>query len=214
MGATNNAGKWGYALFDTIRRSGYDGALYPINLKEPHIQGVRAFASIGDVPGPIEVAVILIPAAQVPGILREVAARGVKVAAILSAGFRESGRADLEAEVKRVAGECGLRILGPNIQGFSYLPNRLCAMFWPAMTVPGPLAVIAQSGSVTAAFAEWAAEEGVGISAAMNLGNQVDLCESDLLEFFAQDAHVGAVALHVEAVKDGRRFLEVARQVA
>ncbi len=213
VGATNNSGKWGYALFDTIRRSGYDGALYPINLKEPHIQGVRAFPSLGDVPGPIELAVILIPAAHVPGILREAAAQGVKVAAILSAGFRESGRADLEAEVKRVAQECGLRILGPNIQGFSYLPNRLCAMFWPAMTTPGPLAVIAQSGSVTAAFAEWAAEEGLGISAAMNLGNQVDLCESDLLEFFAQDAHVGAVALHVEAVKDGRRFLEVARQV-
>ena len=214
VGASNNPGKWGYALLDTIRRSGYDGELYPINPKQNLVQGIPAYPSISNVPGPVELAVIVIPAPHVPGVLEEAAASGVKVAAILSAGFRESGRPDREAELEQVARECGLRILGPNIQGFSYLPNRLCAMFWPAMTTQGPLAVIAQSGSVTAALAEWAAEEGVGISAAVNLGNQVDLCESDLLEFFAQDAHTQAVALHVEAVKDGRRFLDVARHVA
>jgi acyl-CoA synthetase (NDP forming) len=213
VGASNDQGKLGYALLDTIRRSQYEGALYPVNPRADQVQGIPAYPSITAVPDSIEAAVILVPAAYVAGVIREAAAKGVRVAAILSAGFRESGRPDLEEDLMQTARDCGVRLLGPNIQGFSYLPNRLCAMFWPAMTTPGPMAVVAQSGSVTAALAEWAAEEGLGVSAAVNLGNQVDLCESDVLEFLAQDEHTKAVALHLEAVKDGRRFLEVAEHV-
>jgi acyl-CoA synthetase (NDP forming) len=214
VGASNNSGKFGYALFDTIRRSGYDGVLFPVNLREEQVQGVRAYRSIAAVPGPVDLAVILVPAPHVPGVLREAAAKGTGVAAVLSAGYRESGFPEREAELQRVAQECGVRILGPNIQGFAYLPNKLCAMLWPEMTVTGPLAIIGQSGSITAAMAEWAAEDGLGISAAVNLGNQVDLDASDLLEFFAQDASTRAIALHIEAVKDGRHFLRVARRTA
>ena len=213
VGASNDQGKLGYALLDTIRRSQYEGALYPVNPRADQVQGIPAYPSVTAVPDSIEAAVILVPAAYVAGVVQQAAAKGVRVAAILSAGFRESGRPDLEEELQRVAQGCGVRLLGPNIQGFSYLPNRLCAMFWPAMTTPGPLAVVGQSGSVTAALAEWAAEEGLGVSAAVNLGNQADLCESDVLEFLAQDDHTKAIALHLEAVKDGRRFLEVAERV-
>jgi acyl-CoA synthetase (NDP forming) len=213
VGASNDQSKLGYALLDTIRRSQYEGALYPVNPRADHIQGIPAYPSVTDVPNSIEAALILVPAVYVAGVIREAAARGVRAAAILSAGFGESGRPDLEEELAQTARECGVRLLGPNIQGFSYLPNRLCAMFWPAMTSPGPLAVVAQSGSVTAALAEWAAEEGLGVSAAVNLGNQVDLCESDVLEFLAEDEHTKAIALHLEAVKGGRRFLEIAGRV-
>lgn len=213
VGASNDRGKLGYALLDTIRRSGYEGALYPINRRAEQVQGIRAYPSLSDVPSRVELVVILIPAPYVPNVIKEAAAKGVRVAAILSAGFRESGRPDLEEALKQTVRECGVRLLGPNIQGFSYLPNRLCAMFWPAMTTPGPVAVVGQSGSVTAALAEWAAEDGLGISAAVNLGNQLDLCESDVLEFLAQDDHTKAIALHLEAVKGGRRFLEVAERV-
>lgn len=214
VGASNNPSKWGYALLDTMRRSGYDGSIYPINLKAEYVQGIRAYPSVCDVPEPVELVLIVVPAPYVSAVLRESATTGVPVAAVLSAGFRESGCPDLEAELQRTARECGVRLLGPNIQGFAYLPNRLCAMFWPAITTPGPLAIIGQSGSVTAALAEWAAEDGLGISAAVNLGNQADLCASDLLEFFAQDSSTRAIALHVEAVKDGRRFMKAAREAA
>jgi len=213
VGASNDPRKLGYALLDTIRRSGYKGALYPVNRRAEQVQGIPAYPSVTDVPDSIEAVLILVPAAYVAGVIREAAAKGVRAAAILSAGFRESGRPDLEEELAQTARQCGVRLLGPNIQGFSYLPNRLCAMFWPAMTTPGPMAVVGQSGSVTAALAEWAAEEGLGISAAVNLGNQVDLCESDVLEFLAQDEHTRAIALHLEALRDGRRFLEVAKRV-
>lgn len=213
VGASNDQSKLGYALLDTIRRSGYEGALHPINRRAEQVQGIPAYPSVSDVPDHVDAAVILVPAPYVAGVIQEVAAKGVRAAAILSAGFRESGRADLEQELQGVARECGVRLLGPNIQGFSYLPNRLCAMFWPAMTTQGPLAVVGQSGSVTAALSEWAAEDGLGISAALNLGNQADLCESDVLEFLAQDDYTKAIALHLEAVKDGRRFLEVAERL-
>jgi acyl-CoA synthetase (NDP forming) len=214
VGASNDQGKLGYALLDAMRRSGYQGALYPVNRKSKQVQGIRAYPSVSAVPEEIELVVIVVPAVYVAGVIREAGEKGVRAVAILSAGFRESGRPDLEDELVRVAKECGVRLLGPNIQGFSYLPNRLCAMFWPAMTTPGPMAVVAQSGSVTAALAEWAAEEGLGISAAVNLGNQVDLCESDVLAFLARDEHTRAIALHLEGVKDGRRFLRVAERVA
>ena len=104
--------------------------------------------------------------------------------------------------------------MGPNIQGINYLPNKLCAMFFPVITVLGPLAIISQSGSVTAALSEWAADEGLGISAAVNLGNQVDLCESDYLDFFASDDHTSAVIVYIEGIKDGGRFLETIGRVA
>lgn len=213
VGASNDQSKLGYALVDTIRRSQYAGALYPINPRADQIQGIPAYPSVTDVPDSIEAVVILVPAVHVAGVIREAAAKGVPAAAILSAGFRESGRPNLEEELARTARECGVRLLGPNIQGFSYLPNRLCAMLWPAMTTAGPMAVVGQSGSVTAALAEWAAEEGLGVSAAVNLGNQLDLCESDVLEFLANDERTKAIALHLEAVKDGRRFLEIAEHV-
>ena len=213
VGASNDQGKLGYALLDTIRRSQYEGALYPVNPRADQVQGIPAYPSVTAIPNSIEAAVILVPAAYVAGVIREAAAKGVRVAAILSAGFRESGRPDLEEDLVQTARDCGVRLLGPNIQGFSYLPNHLCAMFWPAMTTPGPMAVVGQSGSVTAALAEWAADEGLGISAAVNLGNQVDLCAADVLEFLAQDDYTKAIALHLEAVKDGRRFLQVAERV-
>jgi acyl-CoA synthetase (NDP forming) len=179
VGASSDPGKLGYALLDTVLRSGYEGGLYPVNPRADQIQGIPAYPSVTVIPDSIEAAVVLVPAAHVTDVIREAATRGVPVVAILSAGFRESGRPDLEEELTQTARECGVRLLGPNIQGFSYLPNRLCSMFWPAMTTPGTLAVVGQSGSVTAALAEWAADEGLGISAAVNLGNQVDLCESD-----------------------------------
>ncbi|MBN1318881.1 MAG: CoA-binding protein, partial [Anaerolineales bacterium] len=214
VGASNNPEKLGYALLDTIRRAGYTGIVYPINRKSSEIQGLRAYPSLAEVPGEIDLAIILVPAPHAASVLDQAADKGIKVAALLCAGFREAGRQDLENELERAVTERGIRILGPNIQGFSHLPNQLCAMFWPVMTMAGPISIIAQSGSVTAALAEWAIEDGIGISAAVNLGNKTDLNESDLLEYLAEDPATGAIAMHLESVKDGRRFLEAARRAA
>jgi acyl-CoA synthetase (NDP forming) len=211
IGASNDPGKWGYRLLDAMKRGGYEGDLYPINPKADEVLGLPAYPSVSAVPGVVDLAVVAIPATYVAAVLREAAEKGVGGAVVVTGGFREAGRADLEDELRSIVEETGLRILGPNIQGIIRTSNRLCAMPWPFITEQGPLAVISQSGTVTAAISEWAAQEGLGISAAVNLGNQVDLCESDLIEFFAGDPHTKAIALYLEGVKDGRRFLDVVK---
>jgi len=212
VGASGDPAKYGHMTLDSIIRGGYDGQIYPVNPKGGDILGRRVYPSLTDIPGQPDIVVVIVPAKFVPGILREAAQKGAAGAVILSGGFREAGRADLEEEILSISRKYGLRIMGPNIQGINYLPNRLCAMFFPVITVCGPLAIISQSGSVTAALSEWAAEEALGISAAVNLGNQVDLCESDYLEFFASDENTRSIVMYLEGVQDGRRFLETMKR--
>jgi acetyltransferase len=213
VGASSDSTKYGYMTLNSILRGGYEGQIYPVNPKGGKILGLEVYPSLSEVPGEPELLVVLVPANFVPGVLREAAQKGIKNAIILSGGFREGGRPDLEAEIAAVSREYGLRFAGPNIQGINYLPNKLCAMFFPVITTKGPLAIVSQSGTITAALSEWAADEQLGISAAVNLGNQVDLCESDYLDFFASDEKTKVVAMYTEGLQDGRRFLETIGRV-
>jgi acyl-CoA synthetase (NDP forming) len=208
VGASGDPTKLGYMTLNSIIKGGYEGKVYPVNPKGGEILGLNAYSTIGEIDGAVDLAVIIVAAEFVPEVMRQLADKGVRGAVILSAGFREAGRADLEDEVASIALQAGIRFVGPNVQGINFLPNKLCAMFFPVITTRGPMAVITQSGSATAALSEWAAFEGFGISAAVNLGNQVDLCESDYLEFFGADEHAKAMAMYIEGVKDGRRFME------
>jgi acyl-CoA synthetase (NDP forming) len=207
VGASADPLKFGYMTMDSLLKAGYAGRLYPVNPKAEEIMGLKAYGSVGELPGEVDCVVIIVPAKFVAAILAEAARKGAKGAIIQSAGFREAGRPDLEEEICRAARDLGLRIMGPNIQGINYLPNKMCAMFFPVIDLQGPVAVITQSGTITTALGEWAADEGLGISAAVNLGNQVDICEADYLDYFAQDPNTGAVAMYVESPKNGPRFL-------
>ncbi len=214
VGVSSDPHKFGYMALNTILGGGYEGDIYPVSPRGGELMGLKVYTSVREIPGKIELAVVVVSAESVPGVLLEAADKGAGAAAILSAGFREAGRSDLEERIAAISRERDIRLMGPNIQGINYLPNKLCAMFFPVIKTKGPLAIISQSGSVTAALSEWAADEGLGISAAVNLGNQVDLCESDYLEFFAQDEDTKAVMMYLEGVKDGRRFLEVLEKVS
>jgi len=105
-------------------------------------------------------------------------------------------------------------VIGPNIQGINYIPNKMCAVVLPLITKEGPIGVISQSGSVSATVSEWAENEGIGISGMINLGNQADLCETDFLEFFSEDEKTKAIAFYLEGPKDGPRFKEALQRVA
>ena len=214
VGASGDPRKFGYMTLNSIINGGYEGKIYPINPKGGEFMGLKVYPSLKEVPGKLDLAVIIVPAEFVPGVMSEAAEKGVEGVAILSGGFREAGRPDLEKEIAAISQKRNIRIMGPNIQGINYLPNKLCAMFFPVIKTKGPLAIISQSGTFTAALSEWAADEGLGISAAVNLGNQVDLCESDYIEFFAVDKNTKAIVLYLEGVKDGQRFLEVIRRAA
>lgn len=207
VGASNDVRKFGGMTMQTLTAGGYDGWLYAVNPRGGEIMGVPVFSSLNDVPGALDAVVIIVPAESVPSVLYEAAGKGAKGAIIQSAGFREFGRADLEEKILAVSRETGIRLIGPNVQGVTYVPNKMCAMFFPVIRQGGPMAVVTQSGSVTTALCEWAERECIGISAAVNLGNQVDLCDSDFIDFFAEDSETGIIVLYLEGVKEGRRFL-------
>ena len=206
VGASTNPDKLGHVILANILFGGYTGRVYPINPKEKEILGSAVLSSIDEIPEKLDLVVIVVPAALVPGVLRQAAAKGAGAAIIISGGFREAGRNDLEKELLEISVETGIRIIGPNCQGINYIPNKLCAS-WPLITLEGSMAVISQSGTVAATIAGWAEEEGWGISTAVSLGNQIDVNETDLINALAGDDNIKSIALYLEGAKDGRKFL-------
>lgn len=208
VGASNEPHKFGYMTLKSIIEGGFKGRLYPVNPKGGEIQGIKAYRSLNEIQGSVDLVIVIVPAKFIPDLLHEMAEKGVTGAIICSGGFREAGQSELEAKVISIAAELNIRLIGPNVAGINYIPNKLCAMFFPVITTYGPLSIISQSGTITNGLSEWAADEGFGISAAINLGNQIDLCESDFLNFLANDDNTGAVMLYIEGLQDGRRFLD------
>jgi len=212
VGASNDRRKFGYMTLSCLIRGGFDGQLYPVNPKADEVLGLKAYPSVSDLPGNVDLVSVIVPAKFVPGVIREAGAKGAAGAVVHSGGFSEAGNHNLEMELLAAAREHGMRIMGPNIQGINYIPNKMCCMFLPVIKAKGPLAVMTQSGTVTTALTEWSADEGLGISAAVNLGNQADLCESDYLDFFANDDETKVILIYLEGVKDGRRFIEALKE--
>lgn len=208
VGASSEPHKFGYMTLESLIKGGFEGPIYPVNPKADEVQGLKAYPSLEAIPGPVEAVVVIVPAKFVPGVLDQAAAKGAKGVIIQSAGFREAGRPDLEEEILAAARRNNLRLMGPNIQGINYLPNKFCAMFFPVITTRGPLGVVSQSGSVTTALSEWAERDGLGISAAINLGNQTDICEADYLDFLAADPRTKVITMYLEGLKNGPAFLE------
>jgi len=212
VGASEDLNKFGGMTMDTIIKGGYQGRIYPVNPKADTVQGLRAYHSIDQIPDKLDAVVVIVPAKFAPDVVSQAAAKGARGAIVLSAGFREAGNYVLEEELFSVAQKHGIRLLGPNIQGINYLPNKLCAIFFPVIEMKGPIAVVSQSGSITTVLCEWAADEGFGISAAVNLGNQTDICESDYIDFFAQDENTKATVMYLESIKNGRNFINTLRK--
>lgn len=214
VGASSHPEKWSYKTLESIVNGGYTGRIYPVNPKGGEILGLPVYRSLQEIPGEVELATLIIPVEAVTDALYQAAEKGVKTVVVTTAGYREGGHYEREVELKALAHELGLRILGPNLQGFIYTPNQLSAMFWPTVRMNGPLGIISHSGSVSAALAEWAVEDGVGISGLVNMGNQMDLCDADVLRFYCQDENTRAVALYAEGVRDGRAFIQAASELA
>lgn len=214
IGASANPLKWGYKTLKCIVDGGYQGKLYAVNPKEKEILGVPVYPSIRAIPSSVDLLVVLVPAEQVADVLRQGIEKGVKGAAVITSGFREAGRPDLEEGLAEIVKESGIRLIGPNIQGINYVPNKLCAVALPLITKRGPVGIISQSGSVSATLAEWGERESLGITGMANLGNQVDLCEADFLEFFAEDKETKVIMLYMEGPKNGQGFKEVLKNVA
>jgi acetyl coenzyme A synthetase (ADP forming)-like protein len=214
IGASDAEGKIGNSVMKNIINGGYKGALYPINPKADEILGKKAYKSVADIPGDVDVAVFAVPAKFCIQAMEEVGAKGIPGAIMIPSGFAEVGERELQDELLAVARKHNVRIMGPNIYGFYYTPSNLCATFCTPYDVKGRVALSSQSGGVGMSIIGFSRSTKMGVSAIVGLGNKADLDEDDLLTYFEQDENTDVIAMHAEDLKDGRSFAEVASRVS
>jgi acyl-CoA synthetase (NDP forming) len=212
VGASPSAEKLGGIALRNLM--GLKGKVYPVNPRYGEMLGSRCYPSIRDVPGVVDLSVIMRPALEVPGILEEHAGKA-RFVLIVSAGFAEVGAAALQEEILRIGREGKLRLVGPNCLGIFNPYQRLDTMFLPHDCLKRPkrgnVAVVSQSGAVMICILDAIRMANTGISKVVNYGNAVDLDAPEVYEYLAGDDTTAVVVSYLESVGDGRRFLEAAR---
>src|ERR1700746_2254746 len=214
VGASAETGKIGNSVMKNLINGGYQGAIYPIHPTAGEILGKKAYKSVKDVPGVIDVAVFAIPAKFVAQALVECGEKKIPGAVLIPSGFAETGNVEGQKEIQAIGRKYNVRLMGPNIYGFYYTWKNLCATFCTAYDVKGHAALSSQSGGIGMAIIGFSRSAKMGVSAIVGLGNKSDLDEDDLLTFFEQDDNTKIIAQHFEDLKDGRAFAEVARRVS
>jgi acetyltransferase len=216
VGASQNPTKLGYGLARNLVQSRYQGAVHFVNPKGGTLLRRPVFSTVSEVPDPVDLATLLIPARFVPETLKDCGKRGIRAVIIGAGGFRETGPegAALERECLRIAARYNMRLLGPNCIGLLDTHLPLDTTFLPPPgPFPGDVAFISHSGAICAAVVDWAHSQGFGLSRLVSLGNQADVNETDVLLPVAADPYTQVLTLYLEGVSDGRRFVETASQV-
>ncbi|MBI0583415.1 MAG: acetate--CoA ligase family protein [Methanomassiliicoccus sp.] len=216
VGASQKEGKVGHIIVKNLQGSGYRGALYPVNPKASEILGLRCYPDLGSIPGEVEMVVVAVPSAAVPQVMEEAGAKGVKVAVVISAGFRETGRegAELERRVGDIARSHGIRVLGPNCLGVISTSNAMNATFTNDYPREGSIAITSQSGAICSVVLDWARATRIGFSKFVSVGNKVDIDEADLLTYLKDDERTKVIGMYIEGMERGREFMAVAREAS
>ena len=216
LGASTNPKKLSYGILENLVTFGYQGEIYPVNPNATEILGRKAYASIADVPDPVELAVVVLPVTVIMETMREIGERGIKAVVIITGGFRELGEegAKVELAVKELAQSYGMRVVGPNCVGTIDVRTGLDSTFIKGLPPAGPIAFISQSGAICGGVIDLIINSKIGFSHFASLGNEMDVTETDMLEFFEEDEHVKVIAMYVEGIQDGPRFMDVARRVS
>lgn len=203
----------GRAVFDHLRKFGFAGALMPVNPRYEAIDGVTCFPSITDLPTIPDCLVVAVPASSVVQVIRDAAARGIRRALLLTAGFSELGPdgAELQRSVDQLAHDAGIRLVGPNSTGIANIVDSIYLTMTSVMAAGGGLtagstALLLQSGALGSCVIDRARRNQVGVGYVVSLGNQADLDAADFLEYFAEDDRIEAVSLYAEGVRDGPRY--------
>ncbi|MGD8604299.1 MAG: acetate--CoA ligase family protein [Anaerolineales bacterium] len=219
IGASTNPEKLGYAVLENLVKGDYltsERHVYPINPGADEILGLKAYPVVTDVPGPIDLAVIVIPYPIVPEALRTCGEKGIPATIVISAGFREAGMEGLEREREliKIAKQYHIRLIGPNCLGVIDTVTPMNASFSAGMPPGGPMAFMSQSGALGTAILDWALAGRLGLSKFVSLGNKADVSETDLLLAWQDDPSSNVILSYVEGLPDGQEFIRVARQVS
>ena len=217
IGASTDPRKLGYSVLENLIEGGYatQGKIFPINLTASKILELPAFPTVQDVPGPIDLAVIVIPYPYVPDALRTCGEKGISSVIVISAGFREAGREGLERELELIdiARHYGIRLIGPNCLGVIDTFTPLNASFSAGTPPSGPMAFMSQSGALGTAVLDISLAGRLGLSKFVSLGNKADVDEIDLLNAWCDDPHTEVIMIYSEGMSNGQEFIKTARKV-
>ncbi|MGA2104383.1 MAG: acetate--CoA ligase family protein [Methanoregula sp.] len=214
IGASQDSSKMGYAVMHNLLH--FPGQLYPVNNKRAEIQGLKAYPTITAIPAPVDLAVITVPAINVPSVVEECGAKGVPMVIIITAGFKEMGHEGkaLEDRVVAIARGHGTRIIGPNCLGIIVPPRGIDTTYVHQSPKPGNIAFISQSGAIINTVVDWSLAKNIGFSNVISVGNQCDLDFLDYLRYVEKDPKTKAIIMYIEQITDGKTFMEVVAEVA
>ncbi|MGD0856953.1 MAG: acetate--CoA ligase family protein [Dehalococcoidia bacterium] len=208
LGASSKAGKLGNTVVSNLIFSKYKGKIFPVNPSGGEILGLAAYKDVADVPGEIDLAVIVIPANVTFEAVKSCADKGVKFVAIITSGFAEIGNAEEERKIVSYALDHGTRVLGPNIMGIYSAAARMNATFGPGDIASGNVAIVTQSGALGIAMIGKTKVENIGLSAIVSVGNKADISEIDLLDHLASDVNTRVIMMYIEGVTHGEQFVD------
>jgi len=214
LGASDDPVKIGGRPLAFLLRHGYRGRVFPVNPNRTTVQGLPAFASLDAIPEPVDLAIVVVPGERVLEALEAAAAKGVQVAIVFSSGFAEVGEAGRQEQARlgELARRTGLRVIGPNCQGFAHLPSRLIATFGSSFLDEtlhvGPIAMVSQSGAMAGMLYEMAREAELGFNYWVSTGNEADVQAADILAEVVEDPETRVALCYLEDIKDAGRFRE------
>jgi acetyltransferase len=212
IGASATPGKIGYTVVDNLLKGKYEGKIYPINPTATDILGLKVYPTINDVPGSIDSAIVTVPAKFVLEVTEECGKKGVKGLIVISSGFSEVGRKDLEDQMVEIAHRYNMRVLGPNIVGSLSNSDKFNGSFAPCLPLPGKASLVTQSGALLIALDAATYTRKVGFDKLISIGNMSDVDFADLIEWLDDDKDTSCISLYVEGLRNGRTFIEAAQK--
>ncbi len=218
VGASRDIHKVGFVTLKNLILAGFEGKIFPINPNASFILKRKCYASVLKVPEKIDVALIAVPAKLVLKVLRECGKKGIKHIIMITAGFSEVGNVQLEKEIVKVTKQFKMRLIGPNCLGVLDVNNKFDTLFLPASRLVRPkkgnISFITQSGATGSTVLDLMAEEQFGFAKFISYGNAADVSETDLIEFLGRDKDTKVICIYIESIRDGKRFLDVAKKVS
>ncbi len=212
VGASATPGKIGYTVINNLIKGGYSGKIYPINPTAPEILGLKVYPSVSAIPESADLAVITVPVKLTAQVVEECGQKGIQALSVITSGFSEVGRKDLEQEIIDIAQRYGMCILGPNIVGTLSNSDKLNASFAPFLPFPGKATLITQSGALLIAMDAITYTRKVGFDKMISIGNMADVDFADLITWLDTDDNTSCICLYIEGFKDGRKFIEASRK--
>jgi acetyltransferase len=216
IGATEKPASVGRTVLRNLLEQPFGATIFPINPHRPNVLGIRCYPNIASIGEPVDLAIVVTPAATVPAVLQECQDAGVRGAIVISAGFAELGAEGKEREqkIRQVLASGPLRLVGPNCVGVMNPRTGLNATFAQANALPGNIAFLSQSGALCTAVLDWSRRENVGFSGVVSVGSMLDISWGDLIYHYGDDAYTSSILIYMESIGDARSFLSAAREVA